>query len=237
MEDKIYRFKPAYNELQLNLRNIRAAIGYPDGEAPDWFEEVLQSLLKQAKDIVTLNAGFRLIPPGRVSQQRDALIVDETTFQTERIIAGQLKKIEGAALFAATIGKDFDKWSRSFFNDGDPMTGYTADLIGSEIAESLADWLERRVVEIAESRGLGCSNRYSPGYCGWDVSEQHWLFQFFPQDFCDVHLTASALMLPIKSVSGLIGLGKDLKKKDYQCNLCNLEHCYKRNKRDRQGVV
>ncbi|MCK7538940.1 MAG: hypothetical protein MZV63_52410 [Marinilabiliales bacterium] len=46
------------------------------------------------------------------------------------------------------------------------------------------------------------TNRFSPGYCGWDVAEQHKLFSFFKDNFCGITLTESALMNPVKSVSG-----------------------------------
>jgi len=59
--------------------------------------------------------------------------------------------------------------------------------------------------------GKKITNRYSPGYCGWDVTEQHKLFQLMPENYCGIKLTPSALMDPVKSISGIIGIGKMLK--------------------------
>lgn len=73
------------------------------------------------------------------------------------------------------------------------------------------------------------TNRFSPGYCGWHVSEQHKLFSLFPApEPCGVRLTPSALMMPIKSVSGIIGLGSHVRRMDYTCGLCDYLQCYKR---------
>lgn len=49
-----------------------------------------------------------------------------------------------------------------------------------------------------------------------------------------VRLTDSSLMVPIKSVSGVTGLGREVKKLEYTCGLCNYAKCYKRRKRERK---
>ena len=35
-------------------------------------------------------------------------------------------------------------------------------------------------------------------------------------------------MVPIKSVSGIIGLGEKVRRLDYTCGLCDFKQCYKR---------
>jgi hypothetical protein len=37
-------------------------------------------------------------------------------------------------------------------------------------------------------------------------------------------------MIPIKSVSAIVGLGNDVIKEDYNCELCDIDFCYKRDK-------
>ena len=75
------------------------------------------------------------------------------------------------------------------------------------------------------------TNRFSPGYCGWHVREQPDLFSLFPTPHpCGIHLTDSCLMVPIKSVSGVIGIGPNVKKLEYSCGLCDYKNCYKRRK-------
>jgi len=69
------------------------------------------------------------------------------------------------------------------------------------------------------------SNRFSPGYCTWDVSEQHKLFQLLPKEFCGVSLSDSALMQPIKSISGFIGIGKNITYNHYKCKFCTQKNC------------
>jgi hypothetical protein len=48
---------------------------------------------------------------------------------------------------------------------------------------------------------------------------------------CGVMLTESSLMLPIKSVSGVIGLGPDVRHQDYTCGLCSYADCFRRKRK------
>jgi hypothetical protein len=83
---------------------------------------------------------------------------------------------------------------------------------------------------------LGISDRFSPGYCDWNVSEQHKLFNLLPESFCGIHLSESSLMNPIKSVSGIIGIGENLKQLGYQCYWCNDPNCiYGKTKRKKMS--
>jgi hypothetical protein len=52
------------------------------------------------------------------------------------------------------------------------------------------------------------------------VSDQHDLFSLLPEDFCGIRLTESAMMVPVKSVSGIIGIGPGVERVDYQCKNC-----------------
>ena len=76
------------------------------------------------------------------------------------------------------------------------------------------------------------TNRYSPGYCGWNVSDQQKLFALLPKNFCGVSLNENSMMLPVKSISAVIGIGKTVEKKDYQCSICDVEFCYKRDRNE-----
>jgi len=66
---------------------------------------------------------------------------------------------------------------------------------------------------------------FSPGYCNWSMAEQQKLFSLLPPGFCGIQLSPSSLMHPIKSVSGIIGIGTSCKQKGYQCEWCNDKDC------------
>jgi len=96
--------------------------------------------------------------------------------------------------------------------------------------EAAAQLLSAEVRAWARERGLDATPPYSPGYCGMTVREQIPLFASLPTRQINVRVTPSCLMLPVKSVSGLIGLGPaDLVSPGgYPCEACTHPDCMQR---------
>ena len=139
---------------------------------------------------------------------------------------------EAFAFFVATAGAEFEDYQMRLKDDDDMVRTFIADAFGSVMAERTADLMEQALQDEISPRGWLHTNRFSPGYCGWHVSGQQQLFRLFGVERpCGVSLTESSLMLPIKSVSGVIGIGPKVRKLEYSCGLCDYKDCYKRRKR------
>jgi len=152
-------------------------------------------------------------------------------FDMGKIILRQLRGSEAYALFVCTAGVEYEAYQQRLKAEGDMVRVFIADALGSVIAEKCADQMEATLQESIDKLNWHHTNRFSPGYCGWHVSEQQRLFPLFDGHTCGITLTDSSLMVPIKSVSGIIGLGQEVRKLDYTCGLCTFEKCYKRKKR------
>lgn len=152
-------------------------------------------------------------------------------FEIGQIIEKQLQGSEAYALFICTCGQEYEAYQQQLKAGNDMVRVFIADSLGSVIAEKCADEMEKNLQKSIEKLGWYHTNRFSPGYCAWHVSQQQKLFPLFEGETCGVRLTESSLMLPIKSVSGIIGVGKDVRRLDYTCGLCQFEKCYKRKKK------
>jgi len=153
-------------------------------------------------------------------------------FQWGRIIDRQLQGSEAYALFVATSGTEYEAFQQRLLKEGDMVRVFVADALGSVIAEKTADRMEETLQQSIDKLGWHRTNRFSPGYCGWHVSQQQLLFPLFGvKEPCGIQLTDSSLMVPIKSVSGIIGLGRSVRYQPYTCGLCDFKNCYKRRKR------
>ena len=144
------------------------------------------------------------------------------------IILRQLRGAEAYAVFVCTAGIEFEDWQQQLKAKDDIVRTFIADALGSVIAECCADQMEFHLQTSIDKLGWHRTNRFSPGYCGWHVSRQQQLFRFLPPAPCGVRLTDSSLMVPVKSVSGIIGLGTHVRRLDYTCGLCDFQQCYKR---------
>jgi hypothetical protein len=192
---------------------------------PD-FEEVLA----EGSRIVHARGGFHILD--RFECLEEGIDIDGVTFETGSIIAKQFRQAEKILIFACTAGPGIREQYDRYMEEGDPLKAFFVDTLGTVAVEKAMDKIHRRVKRAYELEGLHCTNRYSPGYCGWSVREQHKLWSFLPDHYCGITLTDSALMLPVKSVSGMIGLGPHARKNPYSCAICELEHCiYRRKKR------
>ena len=140
--------------------------------------------------------------------------------QTGRIITPYLENAELCALFVATAGEEFERFQQTVKKSGQIVEEFLLDALGSAIAEATVREACKAIEKEFGAKGLGISYPYSPGYCGWKVSDQQILFSLLPNQPCGVSLTASSLMCPIKSVSGVVGIGRQMTRQKYGCELC-----------------
>ena len=221
-------FLPSFRDLAVDRAVVEKDLGYKNGGAPDPVRELIDEVLPETPSRIAVQCGFRILPPGIVSVADDSFTCNGVLFTVGPILAKQLRKSTSLAFFLATIGPQMEQWSSKLMAEGDMMRGYMVYAVASEVVEQASEWLEKRIAEYVKPLGWSISNRYSPGYCDWPVSEQHKLFSLLPYRFCGITLTPSALMVPIKSLSGVIGLGPDVKRGAYQCSICDLKDCFRR---------
>ncbi len=150
------------------------------------------------------------------------------SFHLGDIISRQLRGSTAYAFFIATAGTEYEDYLRQLKLRDDEVRVFIADALGSVIAERCADAMERQLQASIDKLSWHHTNRFSPGYCGWPVDEQRDVFPLFGGHTCGVCLTEGSLMVPIKSVSGVIGLGASVSRKEYTCHLCGYDKCYKR---------
>jgi hypothetical protein len=227
----IFEVKINFKDLIVSKNEIVSTLGYIDGMIPQHFEEIIDDILSQLPKYCEIQAGYRLLDIKKSQERNDGLYVGGKFFKVQKIVASQLRNSEKAALFICTIGSAMETWAKKLSAEGDTALGYIVDTIASVTEEQTTDVLHDHIGNQMRMQGLNITNRYSPGYCDWSVSEQHLLFSFLPENFCGITLTESALMVPIKSVSGIIGIGKTVKRTDYTCDICGMKDCTYRAKR------
>lgn len=206
-------------------------MGYSPGSAPEPLTDLIAEVSEELMPLGDVKAEYLIFNRLASDPDSKSIEIEGVVFCVKPVIFSQIKKAGGAALFICTAGAEIGIRSRASMKDGDLLRGYVYDVIGSEVVENAADRMQEGLrLEVAAS-GLKITNRFSPGYCGWDVAEQHKLFSFFPENYCGISLTESALMNPVKSVSGLIGIGRDVRYAPYQCHLCEDKNCIYRGRK------
>jgi len=225
-------FSPEYHvsskEITIKHENVFRAMQVPFNQEDEYTKTLISEYTTIALEICDPRAGYAIFekPEFRNANQ---MKLEGFEFHLDKMVTASLKKSSHMALFVATAGRKLEELSSKLIKEGHLLEGVIVDILGSEIAEETTRNIHQVIKTEMESRYLNVTNRYSPGYCNWPVSDQHQLFSLLGKNNCGVELTESSLMLPVKSVSGIVGVGAQVKFQEYFCDKCRLGACIYRN--------
>jgi len=213
------------NEFDIDTEQVFNRMGYGTDGVPS---ARVESLVREYADNIC-----HIIEPSYSHVIRDinsvrgsrVFIEGSVTFRSN-VIARLLERCQKVAVFVLTVGGRLGEVVRQLSGDGLMVQAAVLDAIGSDTAETLAHVVQGIVGREAEADGLGISQRFSPGYCDWRVSQQRMVFRAMGGDTAGVRLTSGCLMIPQKSISGIIGIGPADKVESYNpCLTCNKRDC------------
>lgn len=192
----------------------------PDRETCALVDRLLADLDREVKPAYALK-----LLPGTVEGK--SVIIDGVAFDTPSSLVKIVGEARRFAVFVVTAGQAYDDWAQRIREQGDILGEFVADAMGSAVAESMGQYLNRRLDELLE--GEAHSSSFCPGQCKWDISEQRKLFSLLGEDNAGVRINDSFLMHPIKSVSGIIGIGETMNPLITSCSLCPRQDCFRRH--------
>ena len=151
-------------------------------------------------------------------------IKDSIIFKSQ-VIAKLLEQCQQVAIFTVTIGKHLEEMVAELAKDGLILQATVLDAVGSTLAEEVAGLVETSIGKLVAQRGLYTSRRFSPGYCDWNIAQQQMLFWAMSGDTAGIHLNRRCLMIPRKSISGIIGIGPREVHNYNPCRRCGKLDC------------
>jgi len=181
---------------------------------PQVIRELVQSAQMHGRPKALYKPGF-----GQ-ERQPNAITFEGITFHS-RALAENLKTIERGYVFVATCGTELDEVHVS---NGDPLEDFLWDHIKAAALECALNELRRHLKKEA---GWSRSSSMSPGSGDaeiWPIEQQTNLFKLLGdvRAHIGVTLTDSCLMIPNKSVSGILFPTTI----DFQsCRLCHRADC------------
>ncbi|MFY9152394.1 MAG: vitamin B12 dependent-methionine synthase activation domain-containing protein [Prolixibacteraceae bacterium] len=225
MQEFTYKFS------ELIIEHSRAAklMGFADGVLSEPFSEYWQDVLTHAEALCDIRGTVTSSEEITFHEENNRINIAGIDFFVGKTLVKELRHSESILFFVCTAGEKISTYSSGLSKREDPLLGYFYDVLGSLTVEAAMDKIHHEIKIQAAKNSKEITNRYSPGYCQWNVADQHKLFSFFNGNSSGISLTESALMLPAKSVSGIIGIGRDVKFRAYTCDLCNLKACIYRN--------
>jgi len=142
-------------------------------------------------------------------------------------IMNLLKGVSYLVLGVATIGSSLENKVFELFSQGEYPQAIALDAVGTVSVRSLSNYMRSLVCREAKEQNLQTTKYFSPGSADWDISQQKNIFQMIPVDKIGVKLTESYMMIPQKSLSWIIGIGKITITAKYvhSCKICQATNC------------
>ncbi len=128
---------------------------------------------------------------------------------------GFLRGTSGVILSVTTLGAGVDRLTNRLYRT-DMSRAVVLDACASAYLEAKSDEYERTL-------GDSLTYRFCPGYGGSSVEDLKYIFEILRPEKIGVTLSESFFMLPAKTMAGVIGIGKTVKKTCEGCFM--LPHC------------
>ncbi len=234
MSLQLFQFQ--LQEMEIDEDQLAQLMGYPLGAIPDEIRHIIRAEIELFPTNKEIQGGYALFPC-RMDYEQNTIGIGNQEFFPGKKLMHLMKASTQMAVYTCTAGRYISERARSLMASGLLLEGYIVDVLGSTLVEAAMDRIQQSLSDEVHRIGLSATNRYSPGYCDWMVVEQKSLFALLPKGFCGIALSESALMEPIKSVSGFIGIGVGVKKHAHTCDQCTATQCIYRYKKPEERTA
>jgi hypothetical protein len=153
---------------------------------------------------------------------------NELVFRFSKSVINQLKEASHLLVGVVTIGDFLEKKVSKLFSQGEYPRALALDAVGTVAVEDFSRGVRKLARQEVKEQGFKTSRHFSPGYGGLEVSQQDIIFKNIPTDNIGVMLTKGYMMLPQKSLSWIIGVGKEMiifSEEDNNCGNCQFKCC------------
>lgn len=218
-------FTYSFQEVSPTVDEVLDFVQSPELEEEHPALVFMDEIWSELNNLDSITGGYIIWEIDQLQQKEGFIEILGSKLSINRQLAGYFKNASHAALFICTAGKYFTEKTCELNEQGNFLEAYILDSIGSLTVENAMNKIQYQLAGKMAEIGLNISNRYSPGYCNWALSEQKKLFSLIGENPVGITLNNSCLMFPTKSVSGIIGIGKTIKKREYGCKICNNQTC------------
>ena len=191
-------------EIEPDPGEVLRYLGYPAGaEAAKRIEDRVHRAIEETRGRLHARGTYSLYPV--TAKDRHSLtLAGRATFTGS--IGDFLGGARRAAAFLATAGPEVVDLAEGALRQRDTLGGMVYNALGSHLADAASEGLiDHLRAQAGPDESLTLC--YSPGYCGIALTQQLTLFTLLGAERIGVELLPAMIMKPVKSVSGLVGIG------------------------------
>lgn len=212
-------------DVRLNPAEVLRMMGYGgDARVRPEHRDLVERLIDETQELVEARGVYGVYP---VSRMTETELLLEGCVPIRGPIAGFLRPARRVAAFVVTVGDGLERVANQRLREGPKLEGFILNAIGSAAADAAVDALADIVYFEEADPDEALTPPFSPGYCGLPLDEQISMFAIVDAKPIGVRLLPQMIMQPLKSVSGLIGIGKsdEVEAHGVPCQWCDLTTC------------
>jgi hypothetical protein len=218
-------------ELSLDLDLVVRSLGSDPERARPRLRRLCATMIERARSLLAPAVAYEIVDVQEVRHDR-LVLSPRVAIKGPRLVS-VVGGAEQIAVAVCTIGPDLEQAVSALFASGRPADATVLDGVGSAAVEELSQRACREIETIASKRHLTTSIPLSPGDPDFSIEEQRTLLSLSHAEALGVTLNDSLLMQPLKSLSLVVGIGRNLTSGGSPCEVCTLKDvCRYRAMRD-----
>lgn len=216
--------------INIPIKEVYRYLGYPEScqEIPPALRLMVEEEIAAALPLIQPKAAYATYDYDKKTN-RVVLPEQKTLIILGSAIRNHLHNCAKVTVFACTISSALEPAIDMYFKTGEYTRALILDAIGSAAVEYATDILNQYILAAAHRQNYRLVSRFSPGYGDWDLSIQQNLVRAAGGDAAGIRVTESSLLVPRKSVSGIIGWVPDKTSQEElptdPCSICKIKDC------------
>lgn len=218
-EDSRYNIKVEI-ELNIDRQEILRYLGYRNNIlADDTTNNTIDECVEEIQKIARKNYSYSFYD----IDTSDNVILEETGI----VLGGKdiKKHLDGCSkcsILVVTLGSDIDKRIR-YYNSTDLSKSVIFNACATAGVEALCDTVNSMIMKIASNNGYSVTSRYSPGYGDLSLEHQRDILNVVDSSSIGLTINEDNILIPRKSITAIIGLGRDIQTNVKSCNECGFK--------------
>jgi hypothetical protein len=148
------------------------------------------------------------------------------------LLARHMGGAQEAVIALCTIGEALERQAEKVSKE-DAVYGLALDGVGTAAVETLANVVCAFFKEKAADKNYQVSIPLSPGMVGWPIEQgQPQIFDLLDVGEIGVHLSPSMMMVPRKSLTFVLGMGREITAGGRTCDYCSQKETCRYRRRD-----
>jgi hypothetical protein len=202
-----------YKDIKVEIKDsdVLHRLGYSKGSAPsERMNRLVSDAVTHAQELIQPKALYE-IWSAKLTKQGGVVLNNGAILSNPHAIK-DWQGLEQVVIAVCTIGLALERQVKQLGDKGNVSSALILDTIGTLSVSSATRQIDAMVCQQANQQGMIAGPRFGPGSVDWDIKDQKILFDLLPTKKIGVKLTDHLLMIPLKSISFVVGMGAKVPK-------------------------